>query len=223
MWRREPSGVLACRSSTASRRRQSARPTSVRQQPVRSRSYRAACDCRRARWSGSTAAVRQTALPLPPRPYWSPRLSPDGRRIAVGIEGATHDVWVSDVERDTLTRLTFGSDNYLPVWSPDGTRIAFQSNRTGPWNVFWAPLDRSSSEEQLIGGDNTPVPSSFSPDGQTLTLLCDEPPDVGRRVAGPRQPASHAEAIREHGRARGVAGGVAEWSLDRVPVEPVWA
>ena len=116
-----------------------------------------------------------TPLPLPPRPYWSPRLSPDGRRIAVGIEGATHDVWVSDVERDTLTRLTFGSDNYLPVWSPDGTRIAFQSNRTGPWNIFWAPVDRSSSEEQLVGSEDTPVPSSFSPDGQTLTYFAMNP------------------------------------------------
>jgi Tol biopolymer transport system component len=114
---------------------------------------------------------RETPLPLPHRAYWSPRLSPDGRRIAVGIEGATHDVWVSDVARDTLTRLTFGSDNYLPVWTPDGTRIAFQSNRNGPWRIFWAPVDRSSSEEQLVGGDNTPVPSSFSSDGEALAYF----------------------------------------------------
>jgi serine/threonine-protein kinase len=114
---------------------------------------------------------RDTPLPLPRRPYWSPRLSPDGRRIAVGIEGSTHDVWVSDVARDTLARLTFGSDNYLPVWTPDGKRIVFQSNRNGPWQLFWAPFDRSSSEEQIVGGDETPIASSISSDGQTLAYF----------------------------------------------------
>ena len=86
---------------------------------------------------------RPTTMPLPSRPYWSPRLSPDGRRIAVGIEGATHDMWVSDVERDTLTRLTFGSDNYLPVWTPDGA-----SNRVPvqPFGPLESVLDSGGSE-----------------------------------------------------------------------------
>ena len=109
-----------------------------------------------------------TPLPFPSRPYWSPQLSPDGRRIAVGIEGPTHDVWVSEVGRDSLTRLTFGSDNYLPVWTPDGARIAFQSNRTGPWHVFWMPVDRSGPEETLVESPFAPIAASFSPDGQTL-------------------------------------------------------
>jgi serine/threonine-protein kinase len=114
---------------------------------------------------------RETPVPLPRRAYWSPRLSPDGRRIAVGIEGSTHDVWVSDVARDTLARLTFGTDNYLPVWTPDGKRIAFQSNRNGPWRIFWVPVDRSGAEEQIVGGDDTPIPSSFSSDGQMLAYF----------------------------------------------------
>ncbi len=114
-------------------------------------------------------------MPLPSRPYWSPRLSPDGRRIAVGIEGATHDIWVSDVEGDTLTRLTFGSDNYLPVWTPDGRRIAFQSNRSGLWNLFWTPVDRSSPDEQIAATDDTAVPSSFSPDGRLLAYFAMSP------------------------------------------------
>ena len=114
---------------------------------------------------------KETPLPLPHRAYWSPRLSPDGRRIAVGIEGSTHDVWVSEVGRDTLTRLTFGSDNYLPVWTHDGKQIAFQSNRNGPWRIFWAPVDRNGSAEQIVGGNDTPIPSSFSSDGQMLAYF----------------------------------------------------
>jgi Tol biopolymer transport system component len=70
-----------------------------------------------------------------------------------------------------LARLTFGTDNYLPVWTPDGKRIAFQSNRNGPWRIFWVPVDRSGAEEQIVGGDDTPIPSSFSSDGQMLAYF----------------------------------------------------
>jgi serine/threonine-protein kinase len=117
-------------------------------------------------WMDRKGAI--TPLPLAPRAYWSPRLSPEGRRIAVGIEGSTHDVWVSDVARDTLARVTFGSDNYLPLWTPDGTRIVFQSNRTGPWNIFWMPVDRSVPEVQIVKSEHTVIPHSWSADGQTL-------------------------------------------------------
>jgi Tol biopolymer transport system component len=117
-------------------------------------------------WVDRKGAI--TSLPLPPRAYWTPRLSPDGRRVAVGIEGATHDVWVSEVGRDTLARVTFGSDNYLPLWTPDGTGIVFQSNRTGPWNIFWMPVYRSVPEVQIVKSEHTVIPYSWSADGQTL-------------------------------------------------------
>ena len=107
-------------------------------------------------------------LPLPARAYWPPRLSPDGRRLALGIEGPSHDVWVSEVDRDALSRLTSGADTYWPVWTPDGSRIIFQSNRTGPWNIFWIPVDRSGPEEQLVRSDNALVALFTSPDGRDL-------------------------------------------------------
>jgi Tol biopolymer transport system component len=77
-------------------------------------------------------------------------------------------VWVSEVGRDTLARVTFGSDNYLPLWTPDGTGIVFQSNRTGPWNIFWMPVYRSVPEVQIVKSEHTVIPYSWSADGQTL-------------------------------------------------------
>jgi len=72
------------------------------------------------------------------RPYSNPRLSPDGRRVAVGIDEQESQVWLYDITRETLTRLTFeGSINGYPVWTPDGKRIAFSSSKDGPQNVFW--------------------------------------------------------------------------------------
>jgi serine/threonine-protein kinase len=112
-----------------------------------------------------------TPLPLSRQRFVGPRLSPDGRTLALGIEGATHDVWMTDAERDTLTRVTFDADSYWPVWMPDGRRIVFQSNRDGPWSMYSAPIDRSAAPERLISSDLTHIAASVSPDGQLLAYI----------------------------------------------------
>jgi len=80
-----------------------------------------------------------------PADYQRPRISHDGRRIAVDIvDPATNraDVWVFDVARNVATRLTFGpTDNSYPVWSPDDSRIVFTSNRNGIGDIY----EKSSS------------------------------------------------------------------------------
>ena len=99
------------------------------------------------------------------RAYDSPRLSPDGQRVAVTIgSGVTRgNIWV--YEGGSLSQLTFNGFNTAPVWTADGKRVTFASNRTGPWNVFWKRGDGSGEAEQLFPSLENQVPSSWSPDG----------------------------------------------------------
>jgi Tol biopolymer transport system component len=112
-------------------------------------------------------------LAAPARPYWNPRLSPDGRRVATVIQQeADTQIWLYDLSRETLTRLTFeGRTNTNPAWAADGKRIAFTSNKEGPLNVFWQLADGSGGLERLTTSEYIHVPSSFSPDGQLLAFF----------------------------------------------------
>jgi serine/threonine-protein kinase len=103
--------------------------------------------------------------------YAGPRLSPDGRRLAVYAGNATDsDIWVLDLARGSWDRLASGGINYEPVWSSDGAHIAFASNRGGPINVFFMPVDRSQPAEQLTKTLSWPHPADSSPDGRTLII-----------------------------------------------------
>jgi eukaryotic-like serine/threonine-protein kinase len=111
-------------------------------------------------------------LPAPAHNYLFPSVSPDGRRVAVGIVERESQTWVYDTSRDTLTRLTFeGNENSNPTWTPDGQRITFRSDRTGPINLFWQMADGSGGTEQLTTSEYGPVPSSFPADGQRLAFM----------------------------------------------------
>jgi Tol biopolymer transport system component len=118
-----------------------------------------------------------------PRIFAYPRLSPDGSRIAFATREETADVWVGNLTRLSLTRLTEnGEDGLSPVWSPDGTRIIYGTARA----LFWRRSDGSTAAEQLVdfGEDMLPedryYPRSISPDGRTLFTSSAEPPrDIG--------------------------------------------
>jgi Tol biopolymer transport system component len=107
-------------------------------------------------------------LPVPPRPYLEPALSPDGRRLAVTIEGPTDDVWIYELDRGVWTRLTFEGDNGAAVWSPDGERLAFTSTRQGARNLYWSLADGSGPAERLTTSGNWQNIVAFAPDGRTL-------------------------------------------------------
>jgi serine/threonine-protein kinase len=108
-------------------------------------------------------------LPAPPRAYDDPRLSPDGQQVAL-IEGSTNDVWVYDIPRATLARLTFEGTSDFPLWTPDGKRIVFVSTKAGVAGLYWKPADGSGPEERLTTSEVLPQPSSVSPDGKTLAF-----------------------------------------------------
>jgi dipeptidyl aminopeptidase/acylaminoacyl peptidase len=65
----------------------------------------------------------------------------------------------------------WGSLNYGPAWTPDGQRIAFESNKEGPLNIFWQAVDGSGGLERLNTGDYTQAPRSFSPDGRLIAFI----------------------------------------------------
>ena len=89
----------------------------------------------------------------------------------MAIEERETQIWLYDLSRETLTRLTFeGNENYNPVWTPDGRRIAFESNKEGPTNLFWQLADGSGGLERLATSEYGNVPVSWSPDGQLLAF-----------------------------------------------------
>ncbi|MFQ5816790.1 MAG: hypothetical protein ACE5H2_02390 [Terriglobia bacterium] len=123
-------------------------------------------------------AGKATPLSDDKRFYGDPRLSPDGRRVALRVtEGASLDIWVYEIERGTMSRLTFqGSYNVSPVWTPDGQRIAFVSDRDGSaLNIYWKRADGAGATERLTTSKNTQYPTSFSPDGKRLAFSENSP------------------------------------------------
>jgi serine/threonine-protein kinase len=120
-------------------------------------------------------------LPVPRKNYFEPALSPDGKRVAVTIPGGRgDDIWILDIAGNTLMRLTFGPGTALnPIWTPDGTRIAYASEREGKPGLFWKRADGSGNEERLSTFPTFPVPSSFSADGDLLVFTQMDPARQG--------------------------------------------
>src|SRR4029453_2048429 len=92
------------------------------------------------------------SLDLAPGQYESPRISPDGKRLAFGSEdGRQSSIFVYDLDGSSaVRRLTFGGNNRFPVWSRDSRHIAFQSDREGDTAVFWQPADISGSAAERL-------------------------------------------------------------------------
>jgi eukaryotic-like serine/threonine-protein kinase len=104
------------------------------------------------------------------RTFTHPRLSPDGRRIAVTIEGRLRDIWMYDVATATRIRLTTGSNNWAPEWTADGTHIVFVSDRDGGQRVWMQSADFTGTAKALSGLDPGLSSAVLSPDGTTLLM-----------------------------------------------------
>ncbi|MEO8349167.1 MAG: hypothetical protein ABI610_09670, partial [Acidobacteriota bacterium] len=129
-----------------------------------------------------------------PAPFVSsPRLSPDGRFLAVAIlDSALNkpDVWLYDLGRGVRTRLTSGpSENSVPVWSPDGSRIVFTTDRKHQGDLYAKPVTGHGGEEPFLEGEGQRFANDWSPDGTFLAVEIREPRGE-RKVALSIVPAS---------------------------------
>ena len=109
----------------------------------------------------------EEAIPAPPRAYGHPRVSPDGTRVAVDITvGFNSDVWIWDLEGETLRQFTFDEavDDF-PLWTPDSARVVFQSSREDG-GLFWRAADGTGQVEKLKDGAARPY--AWAADGQLL-------------------------------------------------------
>jgi serine/threonine-protein kinase len=108
----------------------------------------------------------ETPIRAPLRAYTAPRLSPDGTRVALEISDQEQDLWIWDLGRETLTRLTFDSGaDQAPVWTPDGRRIIFSSSRHGVPNLYAQAADGTGVADRLTTSVNPQFPTSVTPDG----------------------------------------------------------
>jgi serine/threonine protein kinase len=116
---------------------------------------------------------KREVLGLPPGSYKYPRLSPDGKQLAVVTDDGGGTIWIYEMSGNSaLRRLTFGGTNSHPVWSPDGKRLAFYSDRENKPGIFLQAADGTGAAERLtdLSAADAYVPSSWSPDGKTLAF-----------------------------------------------------
>jgi Tol biopolymer transport system component len=115
----------------------------------------------------------------------APRLSPDGRKIAVGVLDLgrnTSDIWLYDVGGGAGTKFVFGSrNNFAPVWAPAGDRLLFGSDRKskGSRQDLWTKSLDGSAEEMLLESPDNRIPEDWSPDGRSLSI--NDVPAQGKR------------------------------------------
>jgi Tol biopolymer transport system component len=96
-------------------------------------------------------------------------LAPDGSHVAAyrSIQGNT-DVWLIDVRRGVRSRFTFdAATDRLPIWSPDGSRIAFETSRQGA-DIFEKQVNGAVNERPLVVSPQPKTPLDWSPDGRVL-------------------------------------------------------
>ncbi len=138
-------------------------------------------DLRSLVWVDRQGAASRVTVHLGTFSY--PRLSPDGRSLAVTItsQKGISDLWILNIENGSFTRLTMEGNNILPVWSPDGQHLAYASDQKGRLNIFRVQVDGIGDPELLLDSEHPQVPSSWSPDGQIL-VFTEFNPKTGRDI-----------------------------------------
>jgi eukaryotic-like serine/threonine-protein kinase len=118
---------------------------------------------------------REEAIPVQPQVYRSPRIAPDGTRLAVEIEDSrqNRDIWVlEDFQRGTWTRITSDpADDFEPAWTPDGQHVIFSSLRAGSIALFRQAANGTGIAERVadLNRQNSAMPA-VSPDGRYVVV-----------------------------------------------------
>jgi len=129
-------------------------------------------------WLNSSGTFQQLAVAS--GSYVTPRLSPDGKKLAFSVaQGGEYHLWIYDLGSGNMKRLTFDDSEteLLPVWTPDGEFVVFQSGNA----LAWVRSDGSGKVERLPSSSHTALPYlpySFSHDGKYLAFAGDAP-DTG--------------------------------------------
>jgi len=122
---------------------------------------------------------RQLGSLGPPGFYVTPRISPDGRKVAYMQSDSTSprfNIWVRELESSRAVRLTQQAGIYVnPVWSPDGTRIVFQCQLKGVMDLCVAPVGGGSEPQMLYESSMWKTLGSWMPDGKRLLFANQDP------------------------------------------------
>ncbi len=107
-----------------------------------------------------------------PDRYFSPALAPDGSQIFSAIpdpEIGTWDLWIAELQRGTFSRVTSDQSNDTnAVWSPNGKKIVFCSNRKGVFDLYQKEIGSIQEDELLLHTENPKTPEDWSLDGKYL-------------------------------------------------------
>ncbi len=116
---------------------------------------------------------KEEPIETPPNVYMDPKISPDGTKVALTLNtGDTSDIWIWDLIRETMARLTFNENSSHPLWTPDGQRIAFLWGDEDEVGVYWKAADGTGDDEPLSSVlDGVVVPCSWSSDGEIMVTI----------------------------------------------------
>ncbi len=121
------------------------------------------------------ATREHKTLLAPLKNYGYPKISPDGQRIAVQVaEPGKTATWIVDRESGRMAKIESEGSSFFPFWTPDGARVTYQSDRSGPgqWITYWEKADGSGVAEPLFDartlGNTSFDPDEWSPNGRLL-------------------------------------------------------
>jgi serine/threonine-protein kinase len=117
------------------------------------------------------AAGRLSRIGGPPRRFRGPRLSPDGRRIAVVVGPASDaDLWIADAGSGALDRASWGLSPHRPAWTPDGRGITVGARAAGRWRLLTLPAAGAGAGVAVLESDHQVYPDAWTPDGRALVF-----------------------------------------------------